>query len=110
MPDGPANNPSFNMCFTLTSASWPSLVGRRFRDITGERLRRSVFIGAPALAAAIDGPIAHHHTQPKPFIRVEGVADLPQKVNRTSSRLSSEPNAARHGPVRKTGRRSRTGA
>ena len=103
---------------TPTSASWLNRVERParqgnwdqvLRDITVERRCRGVFIGVPALAATMDEHIAHHNTKPKAFIWVKSVADLLQKVIRASSRLSFEQNATRHGPVRKTGRRCRTG-
>ena len=98
------------MRLTPISASRLNMVERHFRDITVERLRRGVFIAVPALAATIEEHIAHPNTEPKPFIWVKSVDDLLQKVIRTSSRLSFEQNATRHGPVRKTGRRCRTGA
>lgn len=87
------------------------MMERQFRDITIERLHRGVFVGVPALAASLDEHIAHPNTntKPKPRIWVERVSALQQKAIRTSSRLSFEPNATRHGPVRKTGRRCRTG-
>ena len=98
------------MRLTPISASRLNTVECHFRDITVERPRRGVFITVPALAATIDEHIAHPNTEPKPFIWVKSVADLLQKVIRTSSRLSFEQNETRHEPVRKTGRRCRTGA
>ena len=55
------------MHFTPTSASWLNRVERFFRDISENRLRRGVFTSVPELVAAIDGYIAHHNIDPKPF-------------------------------------------
>ncbi len=63
-----AKRPRFHMHFTPPSAYWLSIVERFFRDITVERLRRGVFTSMPELATAIHEYIAHHNTDPKPFI------------------------------------------
>ena len=46
------------------------------------------------LIAAIDGYIAHHNIQPKPFIWTKSARGILQKVIRANSRLSSKQNAA----------------
>ena len=89
-------HPRFVMHFTPTSASWLNMVERFFRDITTERLRRGVFTSVPELITAIDEYIAHHNTQPKPFIWTKSARDILQKVIRANSRLSSKQNAALH--------------
>ena len=89
-------HPRFVMHFTPTSASWLNMVERFFRDITTERLRRGVFTSVPELITAIDEYIAHHNTQPKPFIWTKSARDILQKVIRANSRLSSKKNAALH--------------
>jgi len=91
-----AKHPRFHMHFTPTSASWLNMVERFFRDITTERLRRGVFTSVPELIGAIDEYIAHHNTQPKPFIWTKSARDILQKVIRANSRLSSKQNAALH--------------
>ena len=91
-----AKHPRFVMHFTPTSASWLNMVERFFRDITTERLRRGVFTSVPELVAAIDEYIAHHNTQPKPFIWTKSARDILQKVIRANNRLSSKQNAALH--------------
>ena len=91
-----AKHPRFNMHFTPTSASWLNMVERFFRDITTERLRRGVFTSVPELTGAIDEYIAHHNTQPKPFIWTKCARDILQKVIRANSRLSSKQNATLH--------------
>ena len=91
-----AKHPRFNMHFTPTSASWLNMVERFFRDITTERLRRGVFTSVPELTGAIDEYIAHHNTQPKPFIWTKSARDILQKVIRANSRLSAKQNATLH--------------
>lgn len=91
-----AQHPRLVMHFTPTSASWLNMVERFFRDITTERLRRGVFTSVPELVAAIDQYIAHHNTDPKPFIWTKSARDILQKVIRANSRLSSKQNAALH--------------
>ena len=91
-----AKHPRFNMHFTPTSASWLNMVERFFRDITTKRLRRGVFTSVPELVQAIDGYIAHHNTNPKPFIWTKSARDILQKVIRANSRLSSKQNATLH--------------
>ena len=91
-----AKHPRFNMHFTPTSASWLNMVERFFRDITTERLRRGVFTSVPELIGAIDDYIAHHNTQPKPFIWTKSARDILQKVIRANSRLSAKQNATLH--------------
>lgn len=89
-------HPRFVMHFTPTSASWLNMVERFFRDITTERLRHGVFTSVPELVAAIDQYVAHHNTEPKPFIWTKSARDILQKVIRANSRLSSKQKAALH--------------
>jgi len=91
-----AKHPRFNMHFTPTSASWLNMVERFFRDITTERLRRGVFTSVPELEAAISEYVAHHNTNPKPFIWTKSARDILQKVIRANARLSSKQNATLH--------------
>ena len=89
-------HPRFIMHFTPTSASWLNMVERFFRDITTERLRRGVFTSVPELITAINEYIAHHNTNPKPFIWTASAKDILQKVIRANQRLSSKQNATLH--------------
>lgn len=91
-----AKHPRLVMHFTPTSASWLNMIERFFRDITTERLRRGVFGSVPELVAAIDEYIAHHNTNPKPFIWTKSARDILQKVIRANSRLSSKQNGTLH--------------
>ncbi|HQQ69584.1 MAG TPA: IS630 family transposase, partial [Alicycliphilus sp.] len=79
-----AKHPRFHMHFTPTSASWLNMVERFFRDLTTERLRRGVFTSVPQLTAAIDEYVAHHNTNPKPFIWTKSACDILQKVIRAN--------------------------
>ena len=87
-----AKHPRFHMHFTPTSASWLNMVERFFRDLTTERLRRGVFTSVPELVTAIDEYVAHHNTDPKPFIWTKSARDILQKVIRANARLSSKQN------------------
>jgi transposase len=87
-----AQHPRFNMHFAPTSASWLNMVERFFRDLTTERLRRGVFTSVPELITAIEEYVAHHNTDPKPFIWTKSARDILQKVIRANSRLSSKQN------------------
>ena len=89
-------HPRFHMHFTPTSASWLTMVERFFRDISENRLRRGVFTSVPELVTAIDEYIAHHNTNPKPFILTKRARDILQKVMRANSGLRSKPNEALH--------------
>jgi transposase len=95
-----ARHPRFTMHFTPTSASWLSMVERFFRGITTGRLRRGVFTSMPELVTAIDEYIAHHNTNPKPFIWTKTARDILQKVIRANSRIISKQNEALHLGVR----------
>jgi len=72
------------------------MVERFFRDLTTERLRRGVFSSVSDLIAVIDDYIAHHNTNPKPFIWTKSARDILQKVIRANSRLSAKQNEALH--------------
>ena len=91
-----AKHPRFNMHFTPTSASWLNMVERFFRDISENRLRRGVFTSVPELVTAIDEYLAHHNTNPKPFIWTKNARDILQKVIRANARLSSKQNGTLH--------------
>jgi transposase len=91
-----AKHPRFHMHFTPTSASWLNMVERFFRDITCDRLRRDVFTSVAQLISVIDEYVAHHNTNPKPFIWTKSARDILQKVIRANSRLSSKQNGTLH--------------
>jgi len=72
------------------------MVERFFRDIYENRLRRGVFTSVPDLVSAIDKYMAHHNTNPKPFIWTKTARDILQKVIRANAKLSSKKNASPH--------------
>ncbi len=64
----PRARPRFHLHFTLTSASWLSLVERLFREVTDKRIRRGVYLGmAEGEQAIADCPGVHNH-DPKSFV------------------------------------------
>ena len=69
---------------------------RFFRDISEMRLRRGVFTSVDDLVQAIDEYVAHHNTDPKPFIWTKSARDILQKVIRANGHLSSKQNATLH--------------
>jgi transposase/transposase-like protein len=71
-----AQHPRFHLHFTPTSASWLNMVERFFRDLTANRLRRGVFHSVPELVTALEKYIAHHNTNPKPFIWTAKATDI----------------------------------
>jgi transposase len=91
-----AKHKRITMHFTPTSASWLNMVERFFRDISENRLRRGVFTSVAELVDAIDDYVAHHNTQPKPFIWTKSARDILQKVIRANENLSSKQNATLH--------------
>ena len=69
---------------------------RQLLPRNGTRLRRGVFTRVPELISAIDEYIAHHNTNPKPFIWTKSARDILPRVIRANSRLSSKQNEALH--------------
>ena len=57
-------HPRFNMHFAPTSASWLKGDERFFRDISANRLRRSVFTSVSEPVTALDEYVAHHNIDP----------------------------------------------
>jgi hypothetical protein len=91
-----AKHPRLHVHFTPTSASWPNMVERFFRDTMTGRLRSGVFRSVPELATAIKEYIAVHNKNPKPFTWTAKAQDILAKVIRANSRLSSKQNEALH--------------
>ena len=82
-------HPRFVMHFTPTSASWLNMVERFFRDITDNRIRRDSFTSVAELELAIDLYVAHHNSDPKPFIWTASASDIPAKVTRVKATLAA---------------------
>ena len=83
----------FHMHFTPTSASWLNMIERFFRDLTCNRVRRGVFHSVPELVAAIQGYIAQHNQQPKPFVWTAKAAGIPATVLRGRAALNTVQSA-----------------
>ena len=80
-------HPRFHIHFTPTSASWLNMVERFFRDLTGKRLKRGVFMSVEKLIAAIDAYIQITNQSPKPLIWTAKASDILEKVKRARESL-----------------------
>ena len=69
------------------------MVERFFRDLTDQRIRRGVFRSFPELEEAIQGYLALHNPEPKPFIWTAKAADILEKVKRARASLYKVPSA-----------------
>ena len=56
-------------------------------DITDKRIRRDSFTSVAELELAIDLYVAHHNTDPKPFIWTASAKDILAKVTRAKAAL-----------------------
>src|SRR5437867_8696970 len=83
-----AKHPRFVMHFTPTSASWPNMVERFFRDISENRIKRDSFTSVAELELAIDLYIAHHNANPKPFIWTASASAILARVTRAKAALA----------------------
>ena len=90
-------HPRFYVHFTPTSSSWLNMVGRFFRDLTQNRLRRGVFRDVEELIMAIGDYIDRHNQNPKPFIWTSRASDTLEKVKRARRSIRLVP----HGRVRR---------
>jgi transposase len=86
-------HPRFHMHFTPTGCSWLNMVERFFRDLTENRLRRSVFRSVEELITAIFDYIDLHNKNPKPFIWTAKASDILEKVKRARSALHNRHSA-----------------
>jgi len=82
-------HPRFHQHFIPTSSSWLNMVERWFREITDKRIRRGVFKSVPELIQAIQDYIAHHNTDPKPFIWTAKAEDIIEKYRRAKTVLDN---------------------
>lgn len=82
-------NKRFHMHFIPTSSSWLNVIERFFRDLTDKRLRRGAFRSVPELIKAIEGYIAAHNDEPKPFVWRRTVDQILAKVGRARVALDN---------------------
>ena len=66
------------------------------RRISENRLRRGEFKSLPELVTAIDDHVAHHNTDPKPFIWTKSARDILLKVIRADARFCSKQSGTLH--------------
>ena len=83
-------HPRFHMHFTPTSASWLNQVERFFGKITGQRIRRGVFISVEELENAIQQYLETYNANPKPFIWTASADHIFEKVRRGRQALESQ--------------------
>jgi transposase len=62
-----AKPPRFHGHFIPTSSSWLNLVERFFAEITGKRIRRSIFKSVAELKTAIADYLDRHNVKAKPY-------------------------------------------
>jgi transposase len=84
-----ARHPRFHMHFTPTSSSWLNMVERFFRDLTVQRLRRSIFRDVEELVMAIGDYIDTYNDNPKPFVWTAKASDILEKVKRARAVLDN---------------------
>jgi transposase len=84
-----ARHPRFHLHFTPTSASWANAVEGFFAQLTNRRLKRGAFRSILELHRAIDDYLAHHNTDPKPFVWTKPVNAILDKVARAKQTLES---------------------
>lgn len=72
------------------------MVGRFFRDLTTERLRRGVFRSVADLVSVIGAYVNRHNYEPKPFIWTAKASDILSKVVRANQKLSYKQNYTLH--------------
>ena len=81
-------HPGARIHFTPTSASWPNMVERFFRDITDKCIRRGVFKSAAELEKAILEYIDTHNGDPAPFIWTAKANDTLEKTKRGRAKFN----------------------
>jgi transposase len=84
-----AKHPRFHLHFVPTSCSWLNLIERWFRELTDKAIRRGVFHSVPDLIAAIEGYLAAHNQDPKPFVWTAEVEAIVEKVKRARAALEA---------------------
>ena len=65
------------------------MVGRFFRDLTGQRLRRGIFRDVEELIMAIGDYIDKHNDNPKPFVWTAKASNALEEVKRARAVLDN---------------------
>lgn len=80
-------HPRFVPHFVPTSSSWLNLVERWFGELTGNRIRRGVFVSVADLIAAIGDYLVAWNANPQPFIWTATVVSIVEKLTRCKQTL-----------------------
>ncbi len=72
----------FHVHVIPTSSSWLNVIERFFRDLDDKRVHRGVFRSVPELIDAVMDYIAHHNSNPKPFVWRKTAEEIIEKVGR----------------------------
>lgn len=78
----------FHVHFTPTSASWLNLVERWFAALTEKQIRRGSFRSTRELESAIRNFLAHHNSDPKPFVWTKSADDILDSIARYCRRIN----------------------
>ncbi len=81
--------PRFHLHFTLTSASWLTMVERFFSEITTKKIRRGVFKSVQALIDAIMKFVENHNENPKVFTWTKDADTILAKVAKCTEALGT---------------------
>jgi transposase len=73
--------------FVPTSSSWLNLVERWLGELTGQRIRRGVFVSVEDLQKAIEEFLAAWNSDPKPFVWTATVESITGKLSRCRQTL-----------------------
>jgi transposase len=84
-----ARHPEYVVHFTPTSGSWLNQVERFFSEITTKRIRRGAFKNVKSLEAAIEGYLAEHNDDPKPFKWTATADSIFKKLEKVCQRTSN---------------------
>ena len=82
--------------FVPPSSSWLNLVARGFGELTGNRIRRAVFVSVEDLQKAIEEFLVAWNSDPQPFVWTATVESIPEKLSRCRQTLERiKPGCAR---------------
>jgi transposase/transposase-like protein len=77
-----AKHPRFELHFTPTSSLWVNMVEIFFGRLSDKPIRRGIFKSVPDLIEAIEGYLAAHNENPKPFEWTATAEQILEKVRR----------------------------
>ena len=92
--DKPKRKDRWHVHFTPTSASWPNLVERWFKELTDKRLRRGSLTSVEQLIDAVNTWTEHWNNDPEPFIWHRTAQEIIAKANRGRATLNPPAKSA----------------